>query len=712
MRFVLCKTRLRRSRSESPPWLHRGLVLAGLQLSGTRRLLISLLFAAAIPVLLFAGWVGYLAAEQERANARRAISDTVAGVAERVTSELTKELAIAETLAASASLDGPDLETFYAEAQRLTAVRPLWETVSLVDLTGSQVVNTLRPLGGAHAPTADRVTFQEVVRTRKPAIGGIGPVGPISGKRLVALSVPVSRDGSLHHVLTIGLVPDGIRSVLRHAGAPKDWLGAIVDGRGNIIARTQAEEYEAGRPASHALREAIVRAPQGFYGGRTLEGVEVETVFRTLPETGGWSVHFGLPSRALNASVTRSVIVLVLGGLASLALAGALAGLVARDVAQRRRQEEMQAALALRISEERGAVAVEAAELGTWRWDLGRDEVIGSERTRVLLGLPCSILNESGESGEAHWTSCDLLAAVHEDDRATLNATIGRCARDSRPIDIEFRSVRRDATVRWLRMTGRVPHPNGTPARVVHGVISDVEPRKQAEAERRRLLRRLAQAQEEEQRRISRELHDRVGQTVTGLSLGLKGLDRTLETEAYSQAAREQVHWLQELTNEIGRDLHRAASDLRPTALDDLGLYKALQAYVADWSKRYGVGVDFQTLGPGDRLSAEIETAVYRVVQESLTNVLKHADAENVSIVLDRKPNQLRGLIEDDGKGFDPEPGEGQEMGEGVPARPRLGLSGIRERLALVDGSLRLESAPGAGTTLFIQVPLSKDSPP
>ena len=236
---------------------------------------------------------------------------------------------------------------------------------------------------------------------------------------------------------------------------------------------------------------------------------------------------------------------------------------------------------------------------------------------------------------------------------------------------------------------------------VVHGVLADIDPQKRAEAERVDLLRRLSEAQEHEQRRIARELHDQVGQTVTGLSLGLKRLERTLEKAPDSVAVTEQVHWLQELIGKIGRDIHRAASDLRPTALDDLGLLRALETYAADFSERFGIRTDLQMLGSTDRIPAEVETAAYRIVQEAMTNVLKHAAASSVSVVLERRRDELRVIVEDDGVGFDVND-VARADGDG---RPRLGLSGIRERLSLLGGRMNLESTPGAGTTLFVDLP-------
>ena len=663
--------------------------------------LLALILAASIPILLFGGWVAYRSSTQARDAARQSASEIAARVAERVEAELAMQLEVVGALAASTALDRPDLASFYREAQRLAASRPLWHTIELTDPAGTQIVNLLRPAGDLLGPTADRDSFEQVVRTRQPAIGGIGPVGPISGMRLVALRVPVIREGELRYVLSVALAPAGISAILRAAGAPWGWIGAIVDARGNIIARTQAESREQGRPAGPAAREAVARAPAGgFYEGPTLEGINTETVFRVMPRTGGWSVHLGVPKETLDGPIRRSVYILIVGGLASLALGAGLAFLTARDIAQRRRAEAVRSATALQASEERGALAVEAAELGTWRWDLGRNLVMGSARCRALLSLPASASSE--DTGGA-WPSRHALKAVLASDRSALVAAVRACLREDLPIDVEFRvpAPGGKGGIRWLRLTGRAQRQGEGPPSGLHGVIADVSLRKRAEAERMELLRRLAQAQEEVQRRIARELHDQVGQTVTGLSLGLKGLERTLVEEGQ----REQVRWLQQLAGEIGRDIHRAAADLRPTALDDLGLRKALQAYCSAWSERYGMVVDVQAIGGWDdeRLPMEVETVLYRIVQEALTNVLKHADARNVSVVLERKDGVTRAIVEDDGRGFDLEtlPRDDTRDSQGG----HLGLLGIRERLSLVGGTLTVESAPGTGTTLFVQVP-------
>lgn len=217
-----------------------------------------------------------------------------------------------------------------------------------------------------------------------------------------------------------------------------------------------------------------------------------------------------------------------------------------------------------------------------------------------------------------------------------------------------------------------------------------------AEAERLRLLERLVSVQEQERLRIARELHDQMGQNLTGLSLGLKSLEPLITSEQGHRTLR----WLEALTAKIGEDVHRTAWELRPTSLDDVGLVRALETYVGDWADRFGITVDLHAGNLGDdRFPTELETNAYRIVQEAMTNVLKHAAASTVSLVLERHGGSLQIIVEDNGKGFDP------AMATGAG---QLGLAGMRERLALVGGNLTIDSVGGGngGTTLYIRIPL------
>ena len=233
-----------------------------------------------------------------------------------------------------------------------------------------------------------------------------------------------------------------------------------------------------------------------------------------------------------------------------------------------------------------------------------------------------------------------------------------------------------------------------------NGALTDeIARRKLAETDRRDLQQRLTTAQEHERRRIARELHDELGQHLTALGLGLK---ITKNEISKMSPAWERLQSLQTLTDLIGRQIHNLSLELRPTALDDLGLLAALANYAEEWAERSGIEVDFHSTGMDEvRLPVLIETTLYRVVQEALTNVLKHSGARRVSVVLRRSPDQVSAVVEDDGRGF---------SGDPAPATPaterRLGLLGMRERLDLVGGTLTVESAVGCGTTVIARIPL------
>jgi signal transduction histidine kinase len=206
-------------------------------------------------------------------------------------------------------------------------------------------------------------------------------------------------------------------------------------------------------------------------------------------------------------------------------------------------------------------------------------------------------------------------------------------------------------------------------------------------------LRRVVSAQELERRRLARELHDETGQALTSILLGLRGLEG-LKDEA---AVKSGVAEVRELVRSTLQDVRRLAVELRPKALDDFGLVAALERLTENFAEQTGMTVEFVPHLPGaGRFPPEVETALYRLVQESLTNIVKHARAQHVSILLTRKPDSVSVVVEDDGVGFDPS----RDTGDGV------GLLGMSERVGLFGGRVVLETRPGAGTTVVAEVPL------
>jgi signal transduction histidine kinase len=206
-------------------------------------------------------------------------------------------------------------------------------------------------------------------------------------------------------------------------------------------------------------------------------------------------------------------------------------------------------------------------------------------------------------------------------------------------------------------------------------------------------VRRVVEAQELERRRLARELHDETGQALTSILLGLKAI-RAAEEPAEAEHAEAEVRGL---VVQALQDVRRLAVELRPTALDDFGLVPALERLASTFEERSGIQTAVEA-GVGDeRFPPEVETVLYRLVQEALTNVVKHAAADHVSIVLTRRDGGIGAIVEDDGQGFVPD-----QAGEEA-----LGLVGMRERIALVGGTLAVESTPGTGTALVAYVPLA-----
>jgi two-component system CheB/CheR fusion protein len=231
------------------------------------------------------------------------------------------------------------------------------------------------------------------------------------------------------------------------------------------------------------------------------------------------------------------------------------------------------------------------------------------------------------------------------------------------------------------------------------GTVEDITERKQAEIARDELLAQLVTAQEEERRRIALELHDQLGQDVTALMLGLKALQDSGELAG----ANERLQQLLRLANQLGQTAHRLAWELRPSALDDLGLQVTLRNYLEEWTRQFERAVDFHSSGLRDRLPAQIESGLYRIIQEALTNVAKHAQAGHVSVILERRQGRVLAIIEDDGRGFDP-----AEVLGGANMARRMGLVGMRERARMIGGELEIESSPDEGTTIYVRVPLTE----
>lgn len=386
--------------------------------------------------------------------------------------------------------------------------------------------------------------------------------------------------------------------------------------------------------------------------------------------------------------------------------------------------ERKQAEKKLRESEENYRVIVNQAVAGIFKLDLNGNITFSNQRFCEMLDYTCEELLEMS-AGQI----------VYTEDMPRNNWLFKRLKNQGLSYEIEKRLVRKDGSLVWVNnQVSPVFDRAGSAESVIvvsvditerrraeetlqqvndeleHRVINrtrqlsdlneelkkEIGERERVEADRERLLRRVVSAQEDERQRIAREMHDQLGQNLSALALKLSVLKNDYDQQP---VLREHFASLKKIVKQLDADVGYLIHVLRPTALDDFGLVVALSNYVRNWSKQCGIRAELHKSGmEKDRLTSEIETVLYRITQEALTNVAKHANAENVDILLERRSDQVSLIIEDDGGGFDVE--QAYDASE-----KRLGLINMRDRAALVGGTLAVESNPGAGATVVVRIP-------
>jgi PAS domain S-box-containing protein len=350
------------------------------------------------------------------------------------------------------------------------------------------------------------------------------------------------------------------------------------------------------------------------------------------------------------------------------------------------------------ISQDRYALATAAGGVGVWDWNIETGELYVDPEVLRILGYTVD-------------DRVDWAVLIHPQDQERTRACVFECAQGVREnYDIEHRLVHRDGSLRWFQTRGSViPRPDGTPYRVV-GTSTDVTHRKDAEellqareatlresfAEIQKLAGRLIAAQETEHKRLARELHDDLSQKVALLAIDAEQLVQ----DAPDFSVR--VGRIARRAGEIATDVHDVSHRLHPFKLEALGLVAAVQSVCADVSAQHGLTIEFDHQQIADRLSPDVVLCMYRIVQESLRNVVKHSHAKRASVRLEQQGAHLLLQIADSGVGFVPSARE----------RSGLGLVSIRERVNFLGGQIVIHAAPGAGTRIGVRVPIDSNAEP
>jgi PAS domain S-box-containing protein len=348
---------------------------------------------------------------------------------------------------------------------------------------------------------------------------------------------------------------------------------------------------------------------------------------------------------------------------------------------------QQQASEAQKNDEERLRLLLKMTSILPWESDVesGRFTYVG-EQAAQLLGYPTEQWYETG-----FWSS-----HLHPDDRERAFTDCLKYSQALDNYDFEYRMIASDGRVVWLHDLVSVIHQDGEP-KTIRGFLIDITERKLAEETLVNLSGLLINAQEEERKRIARELHDDLNQKMALLSIELAQLGRKIQKPRHLSPL---VQGLQTKAQEISTEIHRLSYRLHPSKLDHLGLAAAIQSLCQDLSASGTLKIGFQQKGFSMTVSKDVRLCVYRIAQEALRNCLRHSGAHKAQVVLEEMGGAIRLSVTDDGCGFD--------MKSGV-MKKGLGFTSMRERLRLVGGEMQVSSQPESGTRIEVSVPLTME---
>jgi signal transduction histidine kinase/ABC-type uncharacterized transport system substrate-binding protein len=358
------------------------------------------------------------------------------------------------------------------------------------------------------------------------------------------------------------------------------------------------------------------------------------------------------------------------------------ASLIGGLVWQRTRLRKAEAGLA--ITNERLRLAVDAGRSVGWDWDLKSDRNGWFGDLQTVFGVPLD--SHSGPGDE-------FGRKVHPEDRERILKEVAVARENRKSFVAEFRVIRTDRIVRWISARGKFYYGRNGDAERMLGMAVDITDRKQVEEDLASLSGRLISAQEEERKRIAREIHDDYSQHLALLAMDLENLDEEIE----DPSANERLHEIWNGIGEVGADLHSLSHRLHSSTLDTLGLVAGAKAFCTEFAEQQGIRVDFAAENVPRDVPADRALCLFRIVQEGLRNIKRHSGADRAEVRLECSGEKLHLSVADRGRGFD--------VNNRSP-RPGIGIHSMEERLRLLGGQLSITSQAMGGTKIDAWLPL------
>jgi PAS domain S-box-containing protein len=686
--------------------------------------------AAGIAVLFFHMY------QDGRAQLEKTTIETARALVQVVDGELMRAQAVALALASSDSLARHDFAALHRHASVLLQTTEIGTNVVLTDENGRQLVHTLRAYGEALTDVAIPPHIRSVFITGKPQISNVFR-GAQTGNFEISIDVPVLANGKVAYVLSVGFLSQQLNQILRKQHLPSDWVAGISDRVGSIVARSHAPEQFVGKTASLVLvRHMLAGAtPEGSIEAMTSERIP-SLIAYSRSAFSQWCVAIAIPRHSLEADLMRSVYLLVLAIAllfgASVGLAWVVGGRISRSV-----QALTAPAIALEAGKAMAPVSRvyfrEADEVAktlartalrleqhTQALDISRESLEKSEKyyrtimTSVMDNI--IVLDDSGRITYINhvspgFTSAQVIGSdwikwLEPADQAAAKRQLLHtlATNESATLEMSAVGINRQMTSFQVNFSSIPSFEN----KQVVLIARDITEIKQAGADllhSRTKLRKLVKHQdvikEAERKRIARDIHDDLGQNLLVLRIDMSIMAARPNLDAVIRQQIDSTLKQIDITIKAVKDI---INELRPAVLS-LGLHAAIEWQAKEFERRTGITCEFSYDNDEFPLHDNLATSLFRIVQESLANIVRHAKARHCHIMMRCRDGQLFMTISDDGVGLSPN----YKCKENT-----FGLVGIEERIDSLGGTFSISNNPERGAAITVSIPFAigpRDAP-